>query len=202
MAKELGVSLPTLKRWLTGDGLSTKDLLRLLEAVGSSLVELDQYLNPSLSGPHLTWDQERLLARTPRLLEFWESYVVERHDMDRAQKVLRLSSDALTDFLLVLKKAKLMSWTHLRYPVPLPNGPLEELLRRRLLERLSRLGVHEARSRVLHLNESDLAELRVGIVRLLEDFTRRSARRRGSPQQKNAVQLKPYGLFLGLSPFD
>ncbi len=40
LAQMLGVSLPTIKRWFSGQGLALGDLLRLLDALGLSLKEL------------------------------------------------------------------------------------------------------------------------------------------------------------------
>lgn len=74
LAKQLGVSLPTVKRWLQGSGIVFDDLLRLLQATGHTLAEAAMMAEGARARTFCyTLVQEETLARSVALLVVFDA---------------------------------------------------------------------------------------------------------------------------------
>ncbi|MBK9323718.1 MAG: helix-turn-helix transcriptional regulator [Bdellovibrionaceae bacterium] len=71
-AKMIGVSIPTLNRWLRGEGLLFKDLNLLLEKLGVKLSELAMLAEGDVSNKFTySAEQEAVFVNTDGLLAFF-----------------------------------------------------------------------------------------------------------------------------------
>ncbi len=69
LALRLEVSLPTVKRWMNGQGTSLEDLLRIMDSVGLDLSELgDRAAHQRGEETFFTAEQEEVLAANPEAL--------------------------------------------------------------------------------------------------------------------------------------
>jgi len=160
-AKALGISLPTAKRWLRGEGISFQDWLRALEASGISLGELieraglDNYRQFSYSPA-----QDKALAQTPGLLAYFDQLLAGKAPAEIA-RAHRLPKTATAQYLGALAKVGLIEWLPKDRARLLvrgeprwnPQGPLAQKFRRQTLREFTdrfgddpgalRLGIYE-----------------------------------------------------------
>lgn len=136
-SKKLGVSEPTLKRWLVGTGLSLKDWLRMLEVLDLSLEEaINRADLPSVNQFEYTEKQEEVLSRTSGLLAFFQ-HLLEGQSAKRIASQYELTKKSVAFYLRKLDDLGLIRWEQdlncklLRNgePVWKKNGPLARTFR-------------------------------------------------------------------------
>lgn len=109
-ATELGVSLPTLKRWLVGQGVSLEDLKTILDHLGMSFSEIASLAEqPSTPYFSYTADQEDFLADNPDALAFFD-YLLRGFTPGKIRRRFGLSSNRIQKFLSELEKVGLIDW--------------------------------------------------------------------------------------------
>lgn len=149
LAKELKVSLPTIKRWLAGKGVTLVILRRLSEVLGCPLSELilsaeDQ----GLESYTYTLEQEKILAQEPKLLAFLD-LLISGKSVQAIRSRYGLSPDIVTKMLLKLDKIGLIE-VHPKERVKLllhgepqwiKGGPLSKKFREVMIQDF--LGHHE-----------------------------------------------------------
>lgn len=77
LAKRLGVSEPTVKRWLRGEGISIQQWLKLIDTTGIRFSDIASALDePSIEQFEYSEKQERVLAEITGLLAFFQSLLM------------------------------------------------------------------------------------------------------------------------------
>lgn len=140
-ARRLGVSLPTARRWLKGEGISLSDWGRVLETLGLDLEEFVRKAGmPSKRQFTYTEAQETALANTPGLLAYLDQLLAGRTPA-QITKSHGLKATDTTQFLAKLEKLALIEWLpNDRVKVLLegeprwnPGGPLAKKFREQIL---------------------------------------------------------------------
>jgi transcriptional regulator with XRE-family HTH domain len=204
-AGALGISIPTAKRWLKGEGLLLRDWLRALETLGLTLPELLERAGEGSSQFFYSAEQEGALARTPSLLAYFDLLLAG----ETPAAIARTHGVAKTDtahFLGRLAKLKLIEWLpkdRVRLLVTgeprwNPAGPLAAKFRRQTLREFTdRFG-------------DDPASLRIGIYGLSEESLRslpslfgevlETLRRRELGDRRQAGRTRKVTVLLGAAP--
>lgn len=206
IARAAGVSLPTIKRWLTGRGLDLERLEQLLGILGLSLLELATLAGAGSSREfEYSVEQEKVLAQDPSLLAYLNQLLLGASPR-KIQRAFRLGERRAARILHTLERIGLLE-RHPEGKIRLrvqgqprwrANGPLFRALKRRAVEdflageRLAavRLGMHR-------VNMDDYRRLEVMLADV-QDFARTAeSRARSAPDQPTAI-----GLLVGLAPFE
>ncbi|MEY3902942.1 MAG: hypothetical protein RL189_2248 [Pseudomonadota bacterium] len=109
-AHELGVSLPTLKRWLVGQGVSLEDLKTILDHLGMSLTEIASLAEqPSTAYFSYTAEQEDFLSDNPDALAFFD-YLLRGFTPRKIGRQFGLPAHRIQKYLSLLEKAGLIDW--------------------------------------------------------------------------------------------
>jgi transcriptional regulator with XRE-family HTH domain len=174
VAIDLKVSLPTLKRWLTGQGIGLNDFEKILDYLNLTLAELVALVPSEAVFFEYTLEQEKYFASNTNSLAFFDELLKKRSPKRIAKqaklqystylKLLRkLESLGLIDFLphekVRLKVKGEPKWR--------PNGPLSRSFQSAVLNQLSIerhpknfIGVYQLKPVDLALFEEKLKELR------------------------------------------
>lgn len=143
-AKRLGVSETTVKRYLTGHGLTVDILEKICGLIDVRLTDLlDMARGPDRSLPDLSERKERDLANDPFLAALF--YLLSQgYAAEALQRDFGLSDEQLSDYLATLERLRLIE----RFPfnrikvkvrrdfTVMPGGPLMKLARETLLRDL------------------------------------------------------------------
>lgn len=158
----LGISVPTIKRWLRGEGLLFRDLTKMLELLDLRLSEVSLIAEGNLNTQfNYSVTQEEALANTEGLLAFFDQLLKGRTPKQIA-KSYKLSEKSLTFYLSKLDKIKLIQWLPQDKvkllvsgePSWIQNGLLSQKFKKQIIEEHLR---H-------HLNSKD--QMKVGIYSL------------------------------------
>lgn len=200
-AEALGVSLPTAKRWLKGEGIALADWLRSLEAAGISWAELLERAGGISSDQFsYTLAQEEALSRTPGLLAYFDlllggdspTSIARTHGLSKAQTA---------ELLGQLARQKLIDWLpkdRVRLLVkgePRWNaaGPLAKKFRRQTLREFTeQFGEDAERMRIglYELSEESLTVIPSLLTEVLEKLRQRELRdARGAARRKKACVI-------------
>ncbi|RZA09795.1 MAG: XRE family transcriptional regulator [Proteobacteria bacterium] len=191
LAALAGVSLPTAKRWVKGEGISLQEWLKLLTLIGVSLPELLERAGAAGSA-HFTYtpSQEEALASTRGLLAYLDLLLGGKTPAAIA-KAHALSNAVTSQYLAKLEKVGLIEWLP-KDKVRLlikgeprwnPAGPLAKKFRRQTLRELTdaygddpaafRIGVYDlssaSRAMISEMNDKFFETLR---LREIEDRRR------------------------------
>jgi transcriptional regulator with XRE-family HTH domain len=109
IAERLGVGLATVKRWLSGDGLTTRRLEDLCDLAKIELFELVEMAAHNHSGKaeRFTPTQERALGRDPRLFFIFFS-LLNGWPPEECERELRISHQRMQDELKILVRLGLI----------------------------------------------------------------------------------------------
>lgn len=204
-AQTLRVSLPTLKRWLRGEGVLLKDWVRMAEALGMSLREIVESVEAQ-STRQFTYTevQEQALAEDPGLLGFFDALLYGHTPAQIARRV-GWTAARLNQRLARLEKLGLIEWlprNRVRLKVQgeprrRPGGALSQKFRRSVLQtfweqeaRMVGIGFYrlsEDSAQVLRQGQRDLQEKARGLE--IRD------RARGGASVKAVTLLQGLGLF-------
>jgi hypothetical protein len=190
----MGVSLPTLKRWLTGRGLSLDALELLMNSLGLDWADLAAP-GADERGFQYTREQEELLAREPRALAAFDRILRE----PRPRLTDRRISRALEEVGLI---ERLADGDRVRARVRgeprwIPDGPLSRRYKRQAIDSF--------------LERCPAPDLTLGLHRIVAEDWRRAqvmadelrnfVRTAESRARLSGARERSYGVLLGLSPF-
>jgi transcriptional regulator with XRE-family HTH domain len=145
VAEAMGVSETTVKRYLTGHGLTVEILERLCRVAGLRISDLVAAAHGSEALPHLTVEHEERLAEDPFLAILF--YLIAKgHTPQSLQADFRLNDAEMNSYLTRLDRwglIELHPFNRVRMQVsPLfhtePDGPLARTARRGVLENMFR----------------------------------------------------------------
>lgn len=160
LAKRLGVSEPTVKRWLRGDGISIQQWVQLIDTIGLRFADIASALDePTLDEFEYSEKQERTLAESEGLLAFFQSLLLGSSPVE-IMKHHSLSKMSVSVYLKKLDEIGLIEWTEgmtckLKFQGEQrwkKNGPLSKKFREKLFnqfiwprknEDCFRLGIYE-----------------------------------------------------------
>jgi transcriptional regulator with XRE-family HTH domain len=205
IAKRMGVSLPTVKRWFVGQGLDLSRLEVLLKLLGLSLGELSDLVSSKESSEsEFSLEQEAAFARDPMLLAFFEQ-LVSKKSLKKSCSDLRILEDKGNRYLRKLEGLGLLErhphnqikfhfYGQVRWRI---DGPLARRLKKMAIDtflsqnlfKSVRLGTHK-------INLEDLVRLEAMLVDL-QAFTR-SAENRASHYPDRPTSI---GLLVGCANF-
>lgn len=141
-ARVLKTSVPTMKRWLRGEGLLFRDLSRMLEALNLRLSEVSLLAEGEVrSSFTYSFAQEETLAREEGLLAFFDQLLKGKTPTQIARKH-QLTEKSLVFYLSKLEKLKLIQWLPKNKVKILvsgepnwnPGGPLSQKFRRQIVD--------------------------------------------------------------------
>lgn len=167
-AKTLGISVPTLSRWLRGEGLLFEDLNLMLEKLGVKLSELAMLAEGDMASKFTyTNEQETAFANTEGLLAFFDQ-LLHGKTVASVTKSFKLTEKSVSYYLAKLDKLQLIEWLPNNKiklivsgePSWLPGGPLSQKFRKQIIDE------HIQN----HLHNRDL--LRIGIYSLTAESYR------------------------------
>lgn len=205
LAKRLGVSLPTIKRWYGGGTITLESLYSLANEVGLTLTEIFSSIENSSSATfEYTEEQEFFFSSNPDYLAYFDN-LLRGFSPSQIQKKFQVSERKSNLYLSKLDKLKLIEWlpkNKVRIlvsgePVWKPGGTLAIKLRADILKNF-----FESESKVsshffLHdYLPEDKEELAKKIQELIE-FSKRANSRAKFKVDKS----KPMGFYLSLQNF-
>lgn len=141
-AKMMGVSSPTIKRWLKAEGLLFKDLTLMLEKLNVRLSEMAILSEASMINNFTyTKNQEEIFINTEGLLAFFDQLLKDKLPSQIA-KNFQLTDKSLNFYLSKLDKMKLIEWLPNNKSKLLVNGepswilggPLSQKFRKQIIE--------------------------------------------------------------------
>lgn len=205
LAKMADVSLPTMKRWLAGNGLSLENLGLLLKILGVSLEELAAQISTEQSREvELTREQEECLAKDLSLLAYLD-LLLKGAKPQKIAREFHLSDRRSASLLRTLEKQgllerheggaiKLLIRGQLRWRL---DGPLAKTLKRKILDDfLSDARIYQVRLGVHQINADDYKRLE-GMLIEVQNFARMAeSRATVVPDHPRST-----GLLIGLAPF-
>lgn len=207
LATRSNVSLPTLKRWLNGVGISVDNLLTMLKALGLTLEEVASTL-PSTNPASFYYsdEQENFLSENLQYLSYFD-HLIQGWTPKKIERVHQLSARSTQRYLKVLEEIGLIQ--------RLPSGKVklevqgEPIWREQgiLATKLKELAVNEfttqtlSKAKMLSLylhnySSEDAETIRQELANVCgkaQSFHRKSMLMK---QDSNA-----YGLLIGLAPF-
>ncbi|HVK60002.1 MAG TPA: helix-turn-helix transcriptional regulator [Bdellovibrionales bacterium] len=146
-AKRMRVSLPTLKRWLAGQGVDLTTWYRLLDELGLSMADTMARLSERHVGQvEYSLRQEDALAKTPGLLAYFNEMLIGK-DPTEIMKEHHLSLERTVHYLRKLADVELVEWHGMNVafverkfrnsePKWRKGGPLSKLFRQKLVDSL------------------------------------------------------------------
>jgi transcriptional regulator with XRE-family HTH domain len=202
LALAADVSLPTIKRWLAGRGVSLEQMEKLATLLGLSLTEIATSVEQV--PPHFTYsrEQEEYFAAKPAYLAFFD-HLLRGHSPAQIAKRHGLSKSVTQRLLSRLDRMGLVEWlpedrVRLRVtgePRWMVNGPLARKYTPLIREAFLRTPGTERFVLQDYLPE-DTRELERKMDELLS-----LARRAHTRARANSESARPFGLFLSLKSY-
>ncbi len=168
-AQMMGVSLPTLSRWLRGEGLLFQDLNVMLEKLGVKLSELAMLAEGDVANKFTyTNEQEDAFVSTEGLLAFFDQLLNGKTASNIARS-FKLNERSMNFYLSKLDKLKLIEWLPNNKvkiivsgePSWIVGGPLSQKFRKQIInEHIQN-----------HLNNREM--LRMGVYSLTVDSNKK-----------------------------
>ena len=110
LARQLNVSLPTVKRWLAGRAVTLETMRAIADAVGISLAEIASSMEETQKPLfQYSLEQEKHLAENPDCLAFFD-HLIRGFSPVKIQKKFGLSTSMMEKYLGKLDKLKLIQW--------------------------------------------------------------------------------------------
>lgn len=110
LAKKLNTSLATLKRWLSGEGISLDTTLAIANVLGLSLADIASKVDDQRDlFFNYTEKQELYFSKNPDALAFFD-YLLKNFTVKRIKKRFNLSDAKVSNFLSKLDKLELIEW--------------------------------------------------------------------------------------------
>ncbi len=205
LAKRLGVSLPTIKRWYGGGTITLESLGLLVNQMGLTLTEVFSSIeNASTPTFQYTDEQERFFSSNPDYLAYFDN-LLRGYSPDHIQRKFKLPERECVSYLSKLDKMKLIEWlpkNKVRLlvtgePVWKTGGALVTKLRKDIFESFL-----ESESKVhSHFFLHDyLPEDKDELTRKLQELIEFS-KRANSRAKFKIDKSKPMGLYVSLQSF-
>jgi transcriptional regulator with XRE-family HTH domain len=214
LAKKLGVSEVTIKRWFTGKGGTLKDIFAICEAIGISFHDLSALAKEEEEIDYiLSTNQEKLFAKDPGLFGFFKRLHAGENPKILA-KIWKLDSSKLfkilrrlesVDLLEVLpgNQVRLKTRGTIRYS---HQGPLAQAILRpqisQYLDHIDRFLKNKdvcLHSAEVELSENHIKEFVAEIHQLGAKYRARAARDKNLLPQK---KLKPVRWLFAFAPYE
>lgn len=205
LARNLAVSLPTVKRWYGGNGLTIANLKLLCDQLGCTLSEiLGSVETAAPTSFSYTLAQETAFVKEPALLAFYD-YLIRGKSVATVRSKFRLTEVETTAYLLKLDRLYLIDLhpsnrpklKHSGEPTWLPGGPLSRYFRSRIIDEF--VGDHEKSETVFYLHdylEEDVLTLKTKLNDL-EVFMKQAHRR----ALREAKSSQAYGVYFAVKKF-
>lgn len=205
LARRLGVSVPTVKRWLRGEGLDLDGLERLLAEAGLTLSELAALL-PAREARSFgyTLEQERFFADHPRFLAYFDLLLAGEAPASIARKH-GLSERSTARYLRQLEKLGLIErlprdrvrLTVEGEPKWMPRGPLATRFRQEAIGAFLSEAGERVRFGMHRLTSADARKARTMLDELAAFL--RAAEGRGKLQRD--ASSEQWGFLAGFAPY-
>lgn len=205
LAKQLGISLPTIKRWFAGRGVTFESVLMLLETLDMNLSDVEEMASlESTRTFSYTTEQEEFFAARPQYLAYFDHLLAGLSPTAIAHKFC-LSNRSTSKYLSALDRLKLIEhWPRDRVkmktkgePAWQKNGPLSRSLKDKAVAEFTSSAKESIRLLLHNYTPSD----RKRIQDLLSDLSQIAGAcdRRGKmlPKESNS-----YGMLIGFSKFN
>ncbi|MBK9322106.1 MAG: helix-turn-helix transcriptional regulator [Bdellovibrionaceae bacterium] len=205
LAKKLGVSLPTIKRWYGGGTVTLESFKLLVNEVGLSLTEIFSSIEESTSQTfQYTDEQEHFFSANPDYLAYFDN-LLRGLTPYQIQKKFHLPEKKTVQYLSKIDKLKLIVWlpnNKVRLlvngePVWKTGGPLGTKLRNDIFKSFIE---NENRNSTHFFLHDYLPEDREEITRKMQELTE-LAKRANSRAKFKIDNSKPMGLYLSLQNF-
>ena len=206
LARELDVSLVTVKRWFAGKGLRITTLKALCDLLHLSVSEVVSSVETEKASVfRYTLRQEEVLAQDPKALALFD-LLIGGSTLGQLKAKYKLEDKKLETLLLKLDRIGLIE-LHPKNKVKLktrgepswnPDGPLERTYRKQMIESL--LGEHEKAKTTFFIHDylpSDLEKIQK-IKKDLEEFML-SANTRAAHRPTEA---KSFGVYVTIKEFE
>jgi len=205
MGISLGVSLPTVKRWYSGKGITISNLKAICDYLGCSLSEVFAHIEGSEINSFIyTLQQENALVKEPHLLAFFD-YLVRGKTVPFIRNKFALTESETTLILIKLDKLNLIELhpknrvklKNTGEPTWIPNGPLASHFRQEVLNGF--VGSHEKENTIFYLHnylDEDLVTIK-SKLQDLENFLKLVNKR----TLKNSKSSQSYGAYFALKKF-
>lgn len=205
IASQLGVSLPTVKRWWAGQGVSVTVLNMLCGLLGTSMSQLFLEFESGVAAYSYSLEQERMLASNPRVLALFD-LLVSGEPIASIRRTYKLNDAELWALLLKLDRVGLIELhagnkvklKRKGEPLWLPDGPLTTMYRKKMIEAL--IGQHAKPASTFFIHSylpEDVALLKVKLKEL--ENLMRTCNARGILQPDKA---ESHGAYLCFNPFE
>lgn len=167
-AQEMSVPLPTLKRWLRGEGVSLASWVRMLDSLGLTLSDVASTVSePTFKQFEYTVSQEKELAKVPGLIAFFQELLTGK-DADLIAQKHKLSSRSVAFYLRRLAAIDLIIWGEDRNikiktrgePQWRKNGELAKAFRNKVFSELIAAKPENLKIGLYDLAEKDELKLR------------------------------------------
>ena len=205
IAAELSVSLPTIKRWWAGKGVSLSILHKLCALLGVSLSQLLLEVEGGGSVYTYTIKQEKELVANPKALALFD-LLVSGESISSIQHKFRLNDLTVSSLLLFLDRIALIDlYPKNKFklkqqgePQWIVGGPLSQTYRKKMIDSL--LGYHDKQDTSFFIH-SYLPEDMVLLKGKLKEFENLllSCNARGIHRPEDTVS---YGFYRCFKPFE
>lgn len=205
LARKLGVSLPTIKRWYGGGTVTLESLQLLVNEVGLTLTEVFSSIEESTSETfQYTEEQEHFFSANPDYLAYFDN-LLRGLSSSQIQKKFRMSERKSVQYLSKLDQMKLIEWlpkNKVRLlvkgePVWKVGGALATKLRGDIFSSFVKAEKKSDSHFFLH---DYLPEDRDEVARKMQELIE-FAKRANSRAKFRTDNSKPVGLYLSLQNF-
>jgi len=204
IARDLKVSLPTVKRWYSGKGFTIAGVHQFAEYLGLSLSELFSEIEKGKAIFEYTNKQEMVLSKKPELLAFFD-HLLRGRTIKQIVSRYKIVESRLSKILLELdrmglielhenNKVKLLKRGE---PVWKKDGPLAKKFREVITQSfLDKVGDKGSSFYIHDYLEEDLSKINLKVDELKSFLS--YANKRAIKSEKNK---KSFGIYFGMAEF-
>jgi transcriptional regulator with XRE-family HTH domain len=204
IADYFDVSIPTVKRWYSGAGLSLEQANELSNYLGISLGQDLISIQNNTKSFHYTHIQETFFAKNPDYLAFFDN-LLRGKTVKYITKKFSLSDTKVSKYLLKLDKLKLLelhSNNKIKLltagePVWAIDGPLKKSLKKNIID--DYLSTKNSVIDKFYLYELSKDDLEL-ILKMIEELTLLNSRSNNRAIASDKIS-KPYGFSISLKEF-
>lgn len=157
IAADLNVSLPTIKRWWAGKGVSLSNLQKLCHLLGITLSQLLLEVEGGEATYTYTLAQEKALVANPRALALFD-LLIGGETIPLVQRRYKLTDHSISVLLLFLDRIGLIELfpknkfklVQKGEPQWISGGPLSQTYRKKMIDGL--LGIHDKKDSTFYIH--------------------------------------------------
>jgi transcriptional regulator with XRE-family HTH domain len=207
LSAKLGISLPTLKRWFSGKGISLNQVMELMGVIGVDFQDLSELVSSQSKKTFFyTLKQESYFTKNPHYLAYFD-HLLTGKTPQLIEKKYKLNRTSTTKYLSKLERLGLIEVypgdkSKLKVdgePIWRKNGALSSMFKDNAIQGL----VKEARCRtegsevgIYQISASDQYKVEAKLIEVF-DFLRTSERRAKILNEK----VKSFGCLTIFTPF-